>query len=86
MAAGIHEWRKNLWADMVIQWQIFIPVQVFNFTVNPPHLRIPFLATAGFAWVMVLSFLHGEKDESAEASTDETVLVVADNECKTSVD
>ena len=39
--------------------------------VNPPHLRIPFLATAGFVWVMALSFLHGEKDEHDAAERHE---------------
>ena len=39
--------------------------------VNPPHLRIPFLATAGFVWVMALSFLHGEKDDHDAAERHE---------------
>ena len=63
VASGLGAWSANLWQDMVIQWQIFVPVQCFNFTVNPPHWRIPFLATAGFVYVMCLSFLHGDADE-----------------------
>ena len=39
--------------------------------VNPPHLRIPFLATAGFVWVMALSFLHGERDHHDDADRHE---------------
>lgn len=63
MANGLGAWAANFWQDMVIQWQIFVPVQCFNFTINAPHWRIPFLATAGFIYVMCLSFLHGDVDE-----------------------
>eukprot|EP01047_Picozoa_sp_COSAG01_P050766 COSAG01_NODE_5166_length_4439_cov_1.964747_2_plen_86_part_00 len=51
--------------------QIFVPVQVLNFTVNPPQWRIPFLSCAGFVYVMWLSFAHGnfESVEDREGET-----------------
>ena len=73
---GLGAWQANLWQDMVIQWQIFVPVQCFNFTINPPHLRILFLATAGFVFVMALSFLHGDGDEEEGTQSDKAGLAL----------
>ena len=45
-----------------LQWALFVPLQSINFTLVPPHFRNPLLITAGFFWVMGLSFFRGDKE------------------------
>ena len=56
-------WRKNIINDMFVQGIIFIPVQAFNFTENPPHLRIPLLTSVGFIYAIILSSMRCSKSD-----------------------
>lgn len=56
---GLRSWQQNLRGDLSVQACIFVPVQVLNFGLNPPHLRVPTTVAAGAVWVSALSFLRG---------------------------
>ena len=44
-----------------VQACLFVPVQLFNFTYCPPHLRVPLVVGAGVVWISALSVMHGDR-------------------------
>ena len=60
---GVDAYKSGVVDDMLLQYQLFVPTQLLNFTVVPPHLRVPVLTSVGFVWCMALSFRHGNKVE-----------------------
>lgn len=55
-------YRSNFFDDVFMQAGIFVPAQAFNFAVNPPHLRVPFLVGVGVLWVSLLSYFRGDPE------------------------
>ena len=60
---GFTSWHNNLLEDTIAQCSVFVPLQCINFTFIPPHFRVPVVATAGFFWVMGLSFFRGDPEK-----------------------
>ena len=58
VATGLGFWRAHIFDDAALQAAIFMPVQMFNFRFNPPHLRVPTLVVAGVVWISALSLLR----------------------------
>jgi protein Mpv17 len=67
---GLEKWQANLFEDTVAQWAIFVPVQCINFTLVPPRFRVPVIITAGFFWVMGLSFFRGDPERNQHNISD----------------
>ena len=65
---GLESYRQNVWSDISVQACIFVPVQVLNFGLNPPHLRVPTTVAAGAVWISALSFLRGGGRPSEDAA------------------
>ena len=59
ISLGIGSYCQNIWEDVKVQACIFVPVQVLNFGLNPPHMRVPTTVAAGAVWISALSFLRG---------------------------
>lgn len=58
-------YKRNFIDDVLMQAGIFVPAQAFNFALNPPHLRVPFLVGVGVLWVSLLSFFRGDREADA---------------------
>jgi len=54
-------YRPNALEDLKALWSLFVPVSIIQFSVMPMHLRVPFVATAGFVWCGILSMMRGAK-------------------------
>ncbi|KAJ8600898.1 hypothetical protein CTAYLR_007000 [Chrysophaeum taylorii] len=65
LSVALGSWRHNFAEDVGLQAAIFVPAQVFNFAVNPPHLRVPFLVGVGVVWVSLLSHFRGDHPSSS---------------------
>lgn len=65
-ASRLH--RENIFWDQVRNVTIMMPVQIANFKLNPPHLRVPTVLLAGVVWVVALSVTRGDVDEGDEGS------------------
>ena len=57
---GMSTWRNNVGADVVEYGKVWGPALIFNFSVCPAHLRVPFIAGVSFFWTMVLSIMRGK--------------------------
>eukprot|EP01062_Namystynia_karyoxenos_P051665 TRINITY_DN4068_c0_g1_i1.p3 TRINITY_DN4068_c0_g1~~TRINITY_DN4068_c0_g1_i1.p3 ORF type:complete len:223 (+),score=79.23 TRINITY_DN4068_c0_g1_i1:89-670(+) len=55
---AVAAWREGLGQDMGLQMALFVPTQLYNFSYNPPHLRVPLIAAVGVVWIVGLSLLH----------------------------
>jgi hypothetical protein len=51
------------WECLKVNWAIWIPAQIFNFTCVPTFLRVPFVSLTSFGWTMILSTLQGTLDD-----------------------
>ena len=63
---AISNYIPNAWEDLKALWQIFVPVSILQMSVIPPHLRVPFVATAGFVYNMILSSMRGMGHKAEE--------------------
>lgn len=52
-------WWKNMQDDMTACCAFWFPMNAVNFYTVPNHLRVPFIATAGFGWLVILSTMRG---------------------------
>ena len=61
--AGLRErLRTELGGLLVQSWCLWLPVHLFNFTVLPPHMRVPVVSVASVCWNGYLSFVsHGRR-------------------------
>eukprot|EP00469_Lotharella_globosa_P014863 CAMPEP_0167820888 /NCGR_PEP_ID=MMETSP0112_2-20121227/6408_1 /TAXON_ID=91324 /ORGANISM="Lotharella globosa, Strain CCCM811" /LENGTH=456 /DNA_ID=CAMNT_0007721629 /DNA_START=23 /DNA_END=1393 /DNA_ORIENTATION=- len=57
-------YRVNMWEDVTTSWKIWMPAQLFNFGLNPLHLRVPFISVVSFGYCVVLSVMRGAQDEA----------------------
>mmetsp|Transcript_22618 Transcript_22618/g.72791 ORF Transcript_22618/g.72791 Transcript_22618/m.72791 type:complete len:185 (-) Transcript_22618:148-702(-) len=65
LSTAARKWRRNLTEDVTLQAGIFVPAQAFNFFVNPPHLRVPFIVGVGVLWIGVLSYVRGDNNDDS---------------------
>jgi len=56
---GMEAWRSNVASDTKVQLCLFVPFQLMNFTMVPPHFRVPSLIAFGMIWVGFLSYSRG---------------------------
>lgn len=67
--SGMQTWRTNVLSDTTLQLGLFVPFQLMNFTLVPPHFRVPCLITFGLIWVGLLSYRRGGKVEEKSVET-----------------
>uniref|UniRef100_A0A7S0V9X4 Peroxisomal membrane protein n=1 Tax=Polytomella parva TaxID=51329 RepID=A0A7S0V9X4_9CHLO len=72
VADTFERYREDLWENLKALWTIWVPAQLFNFSVVPFHLRIPFVAAVSMAWTIILSVMRGAMNKSND---DENVPV-----------
>lgn len=58
---AIQNYVPNALEDWINLWKIFVPVSFFQNACVPVHLRVPFVATAGFFYMIILSFTRGDE-------------------------
>ncbi|KAI0350479.1 hypothetical protein OH77DRAFT_1439833 [Trametes cingulata] len=66
---------------LIRNWGVFIPTQVVNFALVPPHLRFVTVGVVSLFWNAYLSSVNAKKQlegapESAEAPLDEEFVVI----------
>lgn len=64
---GMTHWCNNVYSDSTLQLGLFVPFQLFNFTLVPPHFRVPSLVTFGMIWTGILSYRRGKHTDDAQA-------------------
>ena len=67
-------WQQNVLQDMQCQVALFVPIQLANFTVVPPHFRVPVVVSGGFFFVMYLSFCRGEGEDDVRNNDAEVAI------------
>ena len=60
----VNTYKNNIVSDMKALWSVWIPAQCITFGIMPLHLRLPFIAAISFFWCCLLSFMHGEYQQS----------------------
>lgn len=58
---AVHDYHKNIGADIAAMWKLWIPAQMVNFMFVPLHLRMPFITGVSFAWTTILSMMRGKQ-------------------------
>jgi len=53
--------RDKLWPGLKVNWTVWPPVQLLNFTVIPPQFRVTFVSFVGLFWTIYLSYLQNVK-------------------------
>ena len=54
----------NALDDLTALWKIFLPTAVVQFSLMPMHLRVPWVASVGFFWCGILSWMRGAEESS----------------------
>mmetsp|Transcript_45863 Transcript_45863/g.55174 ORF Transcript_45863/g.55174 Transcript_45863/m.55174 type:complete len:121 (+) Transcript_45863:570-932(+) len=64
---GISRYFSDLKNKGLLQryWSVWIPVQSCTFSIVPEHLRIPFIAVVSFFWLIILSSISSDSDQTA---------------------
>jgi len=52
-------------------WKIWVPVQFLTFSIIPDHLKVSFIASVSFFWMILLSCIESNKTKNKKGSTDE---------------
>ena len=60
---ALEKYRNNCWTDWRNSWVIWVPAHAVTYGFVPVHLRISWIATVSFAYVMLLSFTRGSIQE-----------------------
>jgi len=68
---AVKTWQTNVLSDSVVQLGLFVPFQLLNFTLIPPHFRVPSLVSFGLVWLSVLSYRRGTYQEAEEVKPSE---------------
>jgi protein Mpv17 len=58
-ADGLSKCLKNWTVDCQMCWSIWVPTQLFNMSICPLWMRVPFTALVSFGFTMLLSFVRG---------------------------
>jgi len=62
LAEVFARWWANLREDIIACCSFWFPMNAINFYFMPTHLRVPFIACAGFGWLIILSTMRGARD------------------------
>lgn len=62
---ALRRWRENLPDDMIQYLKVWVPAGLFNFSVCPLWMRVPFIAVISMGWTVVLSMRRGRLETSA---------------------
>ncbi|KIY69563.1 hypothetical protein CYLTODRAFT_225662 [Cylindrobasidium torrendii FP15055 ss-10] len=54
---------------VLMNWGVFIPTQMVNFWVVPPHLRFVFMGVVSLFWNTYLSYVNGAAERDVEETT-----------------
>jgi len=65
---AIQNYVPNAVEDWKALWTIFVPVSFFQNACIAVHLRVPFVATAGFFYCIILSTMRGDEVNLSEAA------------------
>jgi hypothetical protein len=64
---GIEQYVQDIYDQNILMkyWLLWIPIKCITFTMIPNHLRIVFIATISFFWMMILSSSSTNTDTSS---------------------
>jgi len=82
-AADLRRWSAELWAQMLVAWRFWVPIDLVVVTVIPDDWRVPFMSLIAVCWVGVLSIVTSKIDRgvvTTKLSTGE--LCGGDGECE----
>ena len=71
VATALQKCSANWLADCKLCWQTWVPAFLFNFSVCPIHMRIPFVAVVSFGFTAVWSFRRGARQPLSDEHTSE---------------
>mmetsp|Transcript_122331 Transcript_122331/g.351467 ORF Transcript_122331/g.351467 Transcript_122331/m.351467 type:complete len:209 (-) Transcript_122331:210-836(-) len=57
---ALQKYRKNCTEDWTAAWSVWIPGHYVTYFCLPVHLRVPWVATASFAYICLLSWMRGD--------------------------
>jgi protein Mpv17 len=62
---GLQKYWYDIQNNALLQryWTIWVPAQSISFSVVPDHLRVAFMASVSFFWIIMLSTLSSKSDE-----------------------
>jgi len=68
--AALGHYANNYIRDWMTSWTIWFPGHTVTYFLMPIHLRVPWVATASFGYVCILSYLRGDqKSESPQTDS-----------------
>eukprot|EP00930_Biecheleria_cincta_P091310 TRINITY_DN80851_c0_g1_i1.p1 TRINITY_DN80851_c0_g1~~TRINITY_DN80851_c0_g1_i1.p1 ORF type:complete len:213 (+),score=33.65 TRINITY_DN80851_c0_g1_i1:39-677(+) len=56
---GLKKCMNNFFVDCQMCWSIWVPTQLFNMSICPLWMRVPFTAAVSFGFTMLLSYVRG---------------------------
>ena len=56
---ALGKYRANMAEDLRVCWQTWVPAFLFNFSICPLWMRVPFVAAVSFGFTTYFSFLRG---------------------------
>mmetsp|Transcript_24083 Transcript_24083/g.95607 ORF Transcript_24083/g.95607 Transcript_24083/m.95607 type:complete len:266 (+) Transcript_24083:1091-1888(+) len=59
---ALRKCRRNWRSDVVACWAIWVPACIFNFSVCPVDMRVPFAALVSFVYTAIVSWRRGKPD------------------------
>ncbi|CAK1544967.1 unnamed protein product [Leptosia nina] len=62
----LEELKQKYWKTFVANQAFWIPGQIINFALVPPHLRVVYVASASFLWINILCFIKRQKVDNEE--------------------
>ena len=71
---GVNEGMQTYWLHvregglLTKYWMLWVPVQCLTFGVIPQHLRIVFIASVSFVWLMILSTISSSTETQVESN------------------
>lgn len=68
--SAMSRYSREYWDCWKACWSIWVPCTLFNFTFNPRHLRIPFVAATSFVWTISLSVMQGAFTDAEDKKKD----------------
>lgn len=70
VADGLTKYSYNYWNDWLNSWTVWGPGYTVAYTVVPPHLRMPFIASVSFSYVCLLSSTRGSYEPPPPSGDD----------------
>lgn len=63
---ALRKYQENIWQDVTMGWSVWVPGHVVTYFLLPIHLRLPWVATASFSYLSLLSYLRGSETQGNE--------------------